>query len=72
MSALGVIALLGATMLALGGVLAAFRDRLRLGLLLQAAGIAVLGVAGILTLTGGTAVGSPFTSSLAPSFGSTG
>ncbi len=69
MSALGVLALLGVVMLALGGALAGLRGRAGVGLLEQAAGIALLGVAGVLVLTGANTVGSPFTSALAPAFG---
>ncbi len=66
MSALGVLALLGVVMLALGGALAAFRGRAGIGLSVQAAGMALLGVAGVLVLTSGSTVGAPFTSALAP------
>jgi hydrogenase-4 component B len=68
-SALGVLAFVGAATLALGGVLAAVRGRVRMGLSVQTAGIALLGLAGVLELTSGSRVGSPFSSALAPAFG---
>ena len=69
MLASGVLALVGAATLALGGVLAAGRGRVRMGLVVQVVGIALLGFAGVFVLTSGGAVGSPFSSALAPAFG---
>ena len=52
-SALGAAALAGALAIAVGGVVAAMRDRLRAGLLVQAAGMLLLGVVGLVVLTDG-------------------
>ncbi|MGO9750047.1 MAG: proton-conducting transporter membrane subunit [Solirubrobacteraceae bacterium] len=69
MGALGVAAFAGAAVLAVGGVLAAVAGHLRLGLAVQAAGMALFGVVGIAVLTGATVPGAAFRSSVAPAFG---
>ncbi len=55
-------------MLVLGGALATL-GRLRLGLAVQAAGMAILGVVGIAVLTGGGVAGAAFRSAVAPALG---
>ena len=69
MGALGGVAVAGALTIALGGGVAAVRDRLRAGLLVQAGGMALLGVAGLVTLTSGDHAGSAFRSTVAPALG---
>jgi hypothetical protein len=61
-----VIALVGAVTVALGGLVAILRGRLRLALGLQAAGMAVLGVAGMAALTSGHDAGAAFRSDVSP------
>jgi hydrogenase-4 component B len=63
------LAIAGATVLAAGGGLAACRGGLRSGLAVQAAGMALLGAAGVGVLTGAAATGSAFRSTVAPAFG---
>ena len=65
----GTIALIGAGTLAAGGVMAAVPGRLRAGLWLQAAGMALAGVAGVIVLAGDSAVGADFHSGIAPALG---
>ena len=69
MSALGGVALAGALTIVIGGGVAAMRDRLRAGLLVQAAGMTLLGVVGLLALTDGERAGSAFRSAVAPALG---
>ena len=69
MSPLASAALAGAGALACGSVLAGAPTKLRSGLLLQACGTALLGVAGVITLTGSEAIGAPFSSTIGLSFG---
>ena len=69
MGALGGVALAGALMIVIGGGVAAMRDRLRAGLLVQAAGMTLLGVVGFVALTDGVRVGSAFHSSVMPALG---
>ncbi|MGO9972912.1 MAG: proton-conducting transporter membrane subunit [Solirubrobacteraceae bacterium] len=69
MGALGAIALAGCAVLATGGLLAARDLCLRLGLAVQAAGMALLGIVGIAVLTGDGTVGAAFRSSVAPALG---
>ncbi|HEY7890995.1 MAG TPA: proton-conducting transporter membrane subunit [Solirubrobacteraceae bacterium] len=69
MGALDVVALAGAATLALGGLLSAVRGRLGHGLTVQAAGMALLGFAGIAVLIGGDALGAAFRSTIAPALG---
>ena len=57
MGALGAVALAGALAIVIGGGIAATRDRLRAGLLVQAAGMLLLGVVGLMALTDGERVG---------------
>jgi hydrogenase-4 component B len=66
---LGAGAIAGCATLALGGLLAAWPGRLGGGVVVQAAGMLVLGVVGIAVLTGDQALGSPFRSSIGPAFG---
>ena len=54
---------------AVGGGVAMTRGRLRGGLAVQAAGMALLGVVGVAALTGGDRVGSGFRSVVAPALG---
>jgi len=68
-SALGGVALAGALTIVIGGGVAAMRDRLRAGLLVQAAGMTLLGVVGLLALTDGERAGSAFRSAVAPALG---
>ncbi len=63
------MALAGALMIGVGGALAATRGRLRVGLVVQAAGMTLLGVVGLVALTGGDHAGSAFRSTVAPAFG---
>jgi hydrogenase-4 component B len=63
------IAVAGAVTLALGGIVAALPGRLRIALALQAAGIAVLGIAGLVVLTGGDRSGAAFRSDVSPALG---
>ncbi len=67
--AFGIVALAGALAVALGGGLAAARDRLSAGLAVQALGMTALGIAGVAALTGGEHVGSNFRSTVAPALG---
>ena len=60
MGALGAVALAGALTIVVGGGVAAMRDRLRAGLLVQAAGMTLLGVVGVVALTDGERAGSAF------------
>lgn len=69
MSALGAVALAGALTIMLGGGVAAMRDRLRAGLLVQATGMTVLGVVGLVALTDDQRVGAAFHSLVAPALG---
>jgi hydrogenase-4 component B len=68
-SALDAVALAGAATVVLGGLLAAIDGRLRAGLTLQAAGMALLGFDGFAVLTRGEALGAAFHSSIAPALG---
>jgi hydrogenase-4 component B len=63
------IALAGAVTLALGGIVAVLPRRLRVALALQAAGMAALGVAGIVALTDGHPAGAAFRSGISPALG---
>jgi hydrogenase-4 component B len=65
---LGAGALAGATTLGLGGLLSAC-GRLRAGLVVQCAGMTLLGVAGVAVLTGGEVLGAAFRSTIAPALG---
>jgi hydrogenase-4 component B len=67
--ALAAVALAGAVTLALGGAIAALPARLRAGLAVQAAGIALLGAAGAVALAGDTRAGAAFGSGVAPVLG---
>ncbi len=69
MGVLGAGALAGSATLAVGGLLAAFAGRLRIGLAVQAAGVALLGVVGIAVLTDGEPLGAAFRNSVAPALG---
>ena len=69
MSALGAVALAGALTIVVGGGVAAIRERLRAGLLVQAAGMTLLGVVGLLALTDAERAGSAFHSTVAPALG---
>jgi len=62
-------ALAGVAMLAFGGLLATLTGRLRAGLVVQAAGMAVLGAVGVATLTSGDLLGAAFRSTISPAFG---
>lgn len=66
---LSVIAVAGAVTVAVGGGVGMTRGRLRGGLAVQAAGMALLGVVGVAALTGGGRVGSGFRSAVAPALG---
>lgn len=59
----------GVALLAAGGLLAAARRGTRTGLLVQAAAMIVLGVAGAIVLFGGRPMGASFRSSISPAFG---
>jgi len=61
-------ALAGVATLACGSILAA-TDRLRSGLMVQAAAMALLGVAGVAVLAGGQTIGAPFHSTVGLAFG---
>ena len=63
------LAVLGLGLLAVGGVACAVRGRLRLGLIVQAAGAALLGLAGTAVLLGADAFGAGFRSTPAPAIG---
>jgi len=67
--ALDAVALAGAATVAVGGLLAAIDGRLRAGLAVQAAGMALLGFDGVAVLTGGEALGAAFRSTIAPALG---
>lgn len=69
MSPLAAIALAGAGLLALGGLLALPRRSFPAGLWTQAAGIALLGAAGAAVLVDGAPIGAPFRSTADPAFG---
>ncbi|MGO9760198.1 MAG: hypothetical protein ACLP1Q_02915, partial [Solirubrobacteraceae bacterium] len=69
MGSLDAVALAGAATVALGGLLAAIDGRLRAGLAVQAAGMALLGFDGVAVLTGGDALGAAFRSTIAPALG---
>lgn len=69
MSSLAAVALVGALIIALGSVIAAFRGLLRTGLFFQAAGTTVLGVVGLLALLGSKHAGSPFHNAVSPALG---
>ncbi len=64
-----VLALVGAAVLAAGGLLPALGARWRAGLAVQAAGICMLGATGLAVLLGGRPIGAGFHSSIALGFG---
>ncbi|WP_053226491.1 proton-conducting transporter transmembrane domain-containing protein [Solirubrobacter soli] len=66
---MGVVALTGALVLALAGVVTALPGRLRGGLALQAAGIALLGAAGVGVLVDGGTVGAEWREGFSPALG---
>jgi hydrogenase-4 component B len=66
---IALVALAGVAGLALGGALAAWPHRLVSGLAMQAAGTALLGIAGASVLVGGGTLGSGFHSGIAPAVG---
>jgi hydrogenase-4 component B len=68
-STLDAVALAGAAAIALGGLVAAVGGGLRAGLAVQAAGMALLGVAGLAVLTGGDVLGAAFRSTIVPALG---
>jgi hydrogenase-4 component B len=63
------LALTGTIVLALAGALTALPGRLRVGLAAQAAGIALLGVAGAATLFTGESLGAEFRAGASPALG---
>ncbi len=63
------LALAGAIVLALGGLLAALTGRLRLGLTVQTAGMALLGAAGATALLGGGSTGAVWRDGVSPALG---
>lgn len=69
MNSVSAAALAGALAIAAGGVVAATRHRLRAGLLVQAAGMLVLGVVGLVVLIRHELAGSAFRSLVRPAFG---
>ncbi len=69
MGVTAVVALAGVAGLTLGGVAAAWPGRLSVALATQAAGTALLGVAGASVLLGGAPVGAAFRSGIAPALG---
>jgi hydrogenase-4 component B len=66
---LDAVALAGAATVALGGLLSALERRLRAGLAVQAAGMALLGFVGLAVLTGNETLGAAFRSTISPSLG---
>jgi len=64
-----VLALTGVGGLAIGAALCALRERLAAGLVAQAVGVALLGVAGAVPLFGGGDLGAGFRSTIAPALG---
>ncbi len=66
---IGALLLVGGALVAGGGALAAVHRTFRTGLALQAAGAALLAVAGFATLGAGETVGAAFTSELDPRLG---
>lgn len=64
-----VLALAAPALVALGGAIALAPGRLRAALALQAAGMALLGVAGVAVLAGGDAAGAAFRSGVSPALG---
>ncbi len=69
MGVLGWGALAGVALLLLGGASGVNGRGLRLGLAVQAAGMVLLGVVGVVVLTGGEALGAGFRSSVGLAFG---
>jgi hydrogenase-4 component B len=63
------IALAGVAGLVLGGLVGAWPGRVGLGLTVQAAGTALLGVSGAAVLVGGDTIGAPFHSDVVPALG---
>lgn len=63
------IVLAGSAVVAVGGILAAFRHGLRWGLILQAVGMTGVGVGGATLLLGAPSAGSGFTGSAGAAFG---
>ena len=69
MTAAGLIALIGVGVLVSGAVVCALRGGLGAGLVAQAVGVALLGVAGAVPLLGGPDLGAGFRSTIAPALG---
>jgi hydrogenase-4 component B len=65
----GLLALAGALLLAVAGAFTALPGRLRPGLAAQAAGMALLGAAGAVSLVSGEANGAPFREGASPALG---
>jgi hydrogenase-4 component B len=63
------LALAAALTVALGGLVAALPGRLRVGLALQAAGMAALGAAGAVVLIGGDSIGAAWQDGVSPALG---
>jgi hydrogenase-4 component B len=65
----GPLLLIGAALVGIGGLLAAFRQSFRLGLSIQALGATSMAVAGFVALAGDLTVGATFSSTLEPRLG---
>jgi len=69
MGALELVAVAGAALLILGGVMATLSTGLRAGLVSQAAGVALLGATGVALVAGDQSIGAGFSSDIAPALG---